>query len=408
MAILTSVLAMPLFEGELTSRETARLRNLEKTIQSGLGTFYEVGKALQEIRDSRLYRKDFKTFEEYCRKRWEMQRAHADRLIGSSAVIDNLTPIGVKPTSEGVARALTSLEPDKQREAWKLAVDDAPNGKPTGSIVKKAVLKIQSQGNGLPPLKTRGLFIPTASELKEIKSKSRAEFNNQGDNDNIEWARWSWNPVTGCLHGCDFCYARDIANRFYDQGFAPTFLPERLAAPINTEVPERAESDVGWKNVFVCSMADLWGKWVPRKIIDLVLAEVRGNPQWNFLFLTKFPARYEEFADELPSNAWMGTTVVEQANVDRAEKAFWKLANAGHQGVRWLSIEPMYERIQFNQLELFDWIVVGGASASSKTDVFVPPIEWYLYLHEQAMAANVQFYMKSNIRFRQYPPDRKA
>lgn len=29
-------------------------------------------------------------------------------------------------------------------------------------------------------------------------------------NDNIGWAKWSWNPVTGCLHNCDYCYARDI------------------------------------------------------------------------------------------------------------------------------------------------------------------------------------------------------
>lgn len=30
----------------------------------------------------------------------------------------------------------------------------------------------------------------------------------------IEWADSTWNPVTGCLHGCEYCYARRIANRF--------------------------------------------------------------------------------------------------------------------------------------------------------------------------------------------------
>ncbi len=53
----------------------------------------------------------------------------------------------------------------------------------------------------------------------------------------IEWALWSWNPITGCLHGCEYCYARDIAERFYPQKFLPTFHADRLAAPGNTRRP---------------------------------------------------------------------------------------------------------------------------------------------------------------------------
>ena len=30
----------------------------------------------------------------------------------------------------------------------------------------------------------------------------------------IEWCDMTWNPVTGCLHGCEYCYARRIAERF--------------------------------------------------------------------------------------------------------------------------------------------------------------------------------------------------
>ena len=30
----------------------------------------------------------------------------------------------------------------------------------------------------------------------------------------IDWADATWNPVTGCLHGCEYCYARRIAERF--------------------------------------------------------------------------------------------------------------------------------------------------------------------------------------------------
>ena len=30
----------------------------------------------------------------------------------------------------------------------------------------------------------------------------------------IDWAEMSWNPVTGCRHGCPYCYARRTAHRF--------------------------------------------------------------------------------------------------------------------------------------------------------------------------------------------------
>ena len=30
----------------------------------------------------------------------------------------------------------------------------------------------------------------------------------------IEWCDSTWNPVTGCQHGCEYCYAKRIAERF--------------------------------------------------------------------------------------------------------------------------------------------------------------------------------------------------
>ena len=44
---------------ELSAVETGRLAALEQTIERGLQTFVEVGTALLEIRDSRLYRQAF-------------------------------------------------------------------------------------------------------------------------------------------------------------------------------------------------------------------------------------------------------------------------------------------------------------------------------------------------------------
>ena len=30
----------------------------------------------------------------------------------------------------------------------------------------------------------------------------------------IEWCDHTWNPITGCLHGCPYCYARKMSVRF--------------------------------------------------------------------------------------------------------------------------------------------------------------------------------------------------
>ncbi|RZB36327.1 MAG: hypothetical protein SRB2_02152 [Desulfobacteraceae bacterium Eth-SRB2] len=85
-----------------------------------------MGHALMEIRDSRLYKNTHDTFEGYCRDRSDMAHQHADRLIGSSRVVDNLTPMGVKIQNESQARPLTRLPEPLQQEAWKKAVEIAP------------------------------------------------------------------------------------------------------------------------------------------------------------------------------------------------------------------------------------------------------------------------------------------
>lgn len=235
---------------------------------------------------------------------------------------------------------------------------------------------------------------PPQSEPKP----SKATFNQT--NDNVEWALWTWNPVTGCLHNCAYCYARDIANRWFKEKFEPTFHPERLDAPKNTKFPDLSTVSnpvrrIGLRNVFTCSMADLFGKWVPAEWIHAVLKEVADNPQWTFLFLTKFPIRMAEF--DFPPNTWIGTTVDTQYAVERAEKAFRKIRAGGYEGVAWLSCEPMMERLTFSSLDMFDWLVMGGASKSTQTPAFAPPPEWWIHLYMQAKDVGIPVYMKTNL-----------
>jgi hypothetical protein len=128
------------FEPEaLNVAETRERDGYENIIREGWNTFLEVGRALSKIRQKRLYRDHYQTFEEYCRQKWDFSKTHANRLIEAAAVADILTPIGVKVTRESHVRALVWLPPQKILAAWKKAEKLAGDGEVTASIVRQAV-----------------------------------------------------------------------------------------------------------------------------------------------------------------------------------------------------------------------------------------------------------------------------
>jgi hypothetical protein len=126
----------------ITIQESARLVELETKIKRGLDTFVEVGEALLEIRDSRLYRIEHATFEDYCREKWGMNPRYANRVIGAALVSENLGPIGPKPTTESQARPLTKLPPEEQPAAWAKAVEMADGKQPTAKQVEEVVVEV--------------------------------------------------------------------------------------------------------------------------------------------------------------------------------------------------------------------------------------------------------------------------
>jgi hypothetical protein len=123
---------------DITLDESRDLVRLEKVIEGGLQTFLEVGAALAEIRDRRLYRIEHKTFEAYCRDKWNIGRTYAHRLMASADTVEML-PMGNKPTSERQVRPLTKLPKEKRAEAWQRAVEASPSGQPTTADVEAAV-----------------------------------------------------------------------------------------------------------------------------------------------------------------------------------------------------------------------------------------------------------------------------
>jgi len=114
-----------------------RLEACEAVIDQGLRTFFEVGKALTEIRDDRLYQENYQSFEGYCLERWNISRPHAYRLIDAAEVVQNLSPIGDIPLHESQLRPLKGLSPEQQRDIWAKATAKSPN--PTASEVQAAV-----------------------------------------------------------------------------------------------------------------------------------------------------------------------------------------------------------------------------------------------------------------------------
>lgn len=129
------------------AKNTAELEQLEGVIQRNIGAFYEVGRALMEIRDKGLYRDvlGYDTFESYCKDRWDLSRPRAYQLIDAATIERNLSTIVDKPQTESQTRPLSRLNPEQQRTAWQKAVETAPEGKVTAAHVSKVVKEITGE-----------------------------------------------------------------------------------------------------------------------------------------------------------------------------------------------------------------------------------------------------------------------
>lgn len=228
----------------------------------------------------------------------------------------------------------------------------------------------------------------------------------------IEWCDSTWNPVTGCLHGCEYCYARKMAQRFgrvkirnfngqlceldepyrrsgdgsispYPYEFLPTFHRYRLDQPMEW---------VKARNIFVCSMADLFGEWVPDWWIEEVMAAADKAPQHRYIFLTKNPKRYMEYGVPLDKNKWYGATVTGDEDADRFN-CLPAFANT------FVSAEPLLgdfverHNAMFRQI---DWIIVGAESGNRKNKV-TPKREWVEKIAEEADKNGVPVFMKDSL-----------
>lgn len=232
----------------------------------------------------------------------------------------------------------------------------------------------------------------------------------------IEWCDSTWNPVTGCLHGCEYCYAKRIANRF--KGYDKITLPDlSISKGLNVlEVPAEKNGEAApypfgfkptfhkylldkpqsWKKprtVFVCSMADLFGEWVPDSWIEEVLAACEKAPQHRYLFLTKNPQRYGELAraGKLPKrdNMWYGSTL-DSMRAKRYPGRF--MDNT------FVSIEPLteYMDVGLGSFGSDRWVIIGAETGNRKGKV-TPEKEWIDTICEAADITHAAVFMKDSL-----------
>lgn len=258
-----------------------------------------------------------------------------------------------------------------------------------------------------------------------------------GKKTKIDWCDSSWNPVTGCEHGCPYCYARGIAERFgtnwlpdenpgtykcvldgmethaiieldgmqarmredgkiapapYPLGFAPTLHRYRL------DEPRRWTKS---RNIFVCSMADLFGAWVPVEWIRQVLEACAAALQHRFLFLTKNPSRYKELENLLPlhrhppavAEMWFGHSYTGTGDYKPMQ------LHPAHS--RFVSIEPLLHDLSEQDMMVVaatnDWIIIGAETGHRKGKV-IPKKSWVDGIAYYAKRNNVPVFMKESLR----------
>ncbi|RMF46488.1 MAG: DUF5131 family protein, partial [Bacteroidetes bacterium] len=195
----------------------------------------------------------------------------------------------------------------------------------------------------------------------------------------IEWTDYTWNPVGGCKHACRWqmpdgstaiCYAESIAERFtsvYPHGFAHHYWrPQALNDPLKLKRPSK---------IFIDSMSDLMGYWVPDEQVRAVL-DVCCKAFWHtFQLLTKNAPRLLNF--DYPSNVWVGVSVppsfmlgkqLSHAQQIRMLKRQLEVLAQVRAFVRWMSIEPLsFDIAPFLEGAPLDWAVIGAATNGART-----------------------------------------
>lgn len=188
------------------------------------------------------------------------------------------------------------------------------------------------------------------------------------------------NLVIGCTIGCSYCYARNNVRRFHmiDDFENPQYFPGKLRQM------EKARPQI----FLLTGMSD-FSRWRP-EWRDEVSAKMEGNPQHQYLFLTKRPEEID-FYTHL-DNAWFGVTVTSSKEKNRIT-TLREHIRAGHYHV---TFEPMFDDIGSVNLTGIEWVVIGTETGRRKGKSVSKP-EWVRNLTKQAHDLDIPVFMKEDL-----------
>jgi len=209
----------------------------------------------------------------------------------------------------------------------------------------------------------------------------------------IEWADYTANPIKGkCRTGCSYCYARKMYDRFK---WDPTVRLDR------GEFGKIATIKLAPSKIFLCSMHELFGEWIPTSWIKYVLENCRGYPYHIFQILTKCPVRAKEF--DFPDIVWLGVTVTSFLDWLRV-----CLLQSCQAKVKFISFEPLLDdALDTTNISLsgIDWVIIG---AQTKPTVLPHP-SWVYRIIDKARHEGIPLFLKANLhwpeRIQEFPKE---
>lgn len=213
------------------------------------------------------------------------------------------------------------------------------------------------------------------------------------DNSQIEWTDATWNPVSGCTKissGCDHCYAERFSERFrnvkdhpFENGFDLTLKPSRLDQPTRWKKP---------RMIFVNSMSDLFHKKIPKDYIDQVFGVMEEADQHVYQVLTKRSSLLRNYVNtryvsrRAPAHIWFGVSIESPSVLVRL-----KHLDQTQAPIKFVSFEPLLERIGKVDLSNISWSIVGGESGPGARPMNP---KWVRELRDQCVRQDVAFFFK--------------
>jgi protein gp37 len=244
--------------------------------------------------------------------------------------------------------------------------------------------------------------------LGSVESHKMNKQNRGNGRRGIEWTDYTWNPVGGCHHGCRWempdgtiaeCYAETIAKRVaqntYTHGFEYHYWnPHVLEEPLKLKKPSK---------IFMDSMSDLMGHWVPDDQVNQVLDICRQAPLHSFQLLTKNAPRLKEF--KFPENVWVGVSAPPTTMFNkhlsigqqvRMLQIMLKILRSIDVPVHWMSIEPLsFDIAPYLRESKLQWAVIGAATNGPKT--YQPREEWIVNVLRVLKKQKTRVFFKGNL-----------